>query len=175
MLESRKKTSKFILFLNQFKSPLIYVLAVAAVVSFVVGHATDSFVILGILFLNAAIGFFQETQAEKSMNALLELASPKAKIKRNGELALKQARELVPGDIIQLEAGDKVPADARLIEAANLKANESALTGESMPSEKDNVIVPENTGIADQTDMVFMGTAITNAGGGAGGKTAYTR
>jgi P-type Ca2+ transporter type 2C len=161
-MEVKKKASKIFIFLNQFRSPLIYILAVAAIVSFVVGHAIDAFVILGILILNAAIGFFQETQAEKSMQALLELASPKAKVKRDGELQLKQARELVPGDIIQLEAGDKVPADARLIEAANLKANESALTGESMPAEKDNVIVPDDAVIADQTDMVFMGTAITS-------------
>jgi Ca2+-transporting ATPase len=88
-LETRKKISRFIVFLNQFKSPLIYVLAVAAIVSFVIGHTTDAFVILGILLLNATIGFFQETQAEKSMNALLELASPKAKVRWDN-----QTREL---------------------------------------------------------------------------------
>jgi Ca2+-transporting ATPase len=161
-LEAKRKISRLILFLNQFKSPLIYVLAVAAIVSFVIGHATDAFVILGILILNATIGYFQETQAEKSMNALLELASPKAKAKRNNKLVVKQAKELVPGDIIQLEAGDKVPADARLIEAANLKANESALTGESMPVEKKPETIAGEAVVADRLNMAFMGTAITS-------------
>ncbi|MFA5307882.1 MAG: HAD-IC family P-type ATPase [Dehalococcoidales bacterium] len=160
-LETKKNISRLLIFLNQFKSPLIYVLAVAAIVSFVIGHSTDAFVILGILILNAAIGFFQETQAEKSMNALLELASPKAKVRRDNKLAIKPARELVPGDIIHLEAGDKVPADARLIEAANLKANESALTGESMPVEKNTRTIAGEAVIADQLNMTFLGTAIT--------------
>jgi P-type Ca2+ transporter type 2C len=161
-LETRKKASKLIAFFSQFKSPLIYVLAVAAIFSFIIGDSIDAFVILGILILNAAIGFFQETQAERSMEALLELASPKAKVKRDNKLVIKPARELVPGDIIQLEAGDKVPADVRLIEASNVKVNESALTGESMPAEKDTLGIVGEAMIADQTNMAFMGTSITN-------------
>jgi Ca2+-transporting ATPase len=142
-LETKKRASAIIVFLKQFMSPLIYVLAIAAIISFLVGHYTDAFVILGILVLNAAIGYFQETQAEKSMQALLELASPKAKVKRDNDIKVEPAGELVPGDIIHLEAGDKIPADARLVEASNLKVNESTLTGESMPEEKDTRKMPE--------------------------------
>ncbi len=161
-LETKKKASPVIVFLKQFMSPLIYVLAIAAIISFLVGHYTDALVILGILILNAAIGYFQETQAEKSMQALLELASPKAKVKRDNGIKVKPAGELVPGDIIQLEAGDKIPADARLIEASNLKINESTLTGESMPVEKDVSAIAGDAPIADRANMVFMGTTVTN-------------
>jgi len=161
-LETRKGATPFLVFLNQFKSPLIYVLVIATVISFVVGHFTDAFVILGILILNAVIGYFQETQAEKSMHALLELASPKVKLRRNGSLVIKPAKELVPGDIIQLEAGDRVPADARLVEASNLKVNESTLTGESMPVEKNTAVIEGEVPVADRCNMVFMGTVVTN-------------
>ena len=161
-LKTGKKTSPVIVFLRQFKSPLIYVLAVAALISFLVGHYTDCFVILGILILNATIGYFQETRAEKSMHALLELASPKAKVKRDNDLVIKPARELVPGDIIHLEAGDKIPADARLIEAVKLKVNESTLTGESMPAEKNVLEIAGDAAVADRNNMAFMGTAVTN-------------
>ncbi|MBN1189462.1 MAG: HAD-IC family P-type ATPase [Dehalococcoidales bacterium] len=161
-LEAKKKASPVLVFLRQFMSPLIYVLAVAAVISFVVGHYTDAFVILGILILNAAIGFFQETQAEKSMQALLELASPRAKVRRGGKVLVIPSGELVPGDIIRLEAGDSIPADARLIEAVSFKVNESTLTGESMPVEKDaSFITDEEATIADRTNMTFMGTTVT--------------
>jgi P-type Ca2+ transporter type 2C len=161
-LTTKKKTSPVIVFLSQFKSPLIYVLVIAAVISFLVGHYTDAYVVLGILILNAAIGFFQETQAEKSMQALLELASPKTKVKRNNEIVVKPAKELVPGDIILLEAGDRIPADARLIEASNLKINESTLTGESMPVDKNSSVIASDAAIADCFNMAFMGTAVTN-------------
>ncbi len=161
-LETKKKASSVIVFLNQFRSPLIYVLVIAAAVSFIVGHITDGFVVLGILILNAVIGYFQETQAEKSMRALLELASPKAKVKRDNNLVMKAARELVPGDIIQLEAGDRIPADARLFEVSNLKINESTLTGESMPVEKQISEVTADALVADRLNMAFMGTVVTN-------------
>jgi Ca2+-transporting ATPase len=161
-LKSGEKTSAIMVFLSQFKSPLIYVLLIAALVSFLVGHYTDAYVVLGILILNATIGYFQETQAEKSMQALLELASPKAKVKRNNNLAIIPARGLVPGDIIKLEAGDKVPADARLIETSNLKINESTLTGESMPVEKHAAKIAVDASVADQHNMAFMGTVVTN-------------
>jgi P-type Ca2+ transporter type 2C len=166
-LKAKKKASPILVFLRQFMSPLIYVLAVAAIISFVVGHYTDAFVIVGILILNSSIGFFQETQAERSMQALLELASPKAKVKRGDEVSIVPAGELVPGDVIQLEAGDSVPVDARLIEAVNLKVNESTLTGESMPVDKDTSVVDENATIADRRNMTFMGTTVTSGRGTA--------
>jgi P-type Ca2+ transporter type 2C len=166
-LKAGKKAQPVMVFLGQFKSPLIYVLAIAAIISLIIGHLTDAFVVLGILILNAAIGFFQETQAEKSMQALLELASPKTKAKRDGKLKVITARELVPGDIIRLEAGDRIPADSRFIEAYNLKVNESALTGESMPVEKATAEVPADALLADRLNMAFAGTAVTNGRGTA--------
>ncbi len=164
-LKAKKKTSPVLVFLRQFMSPLIYVLAIAAIISFVVGHYTDAFVILGILILNASIGFFQESQAEKSMQALLELASPKAKVKRDNNVSIVPAGELVPGDVIQIEAGDSIPADARLIEAVNLKINESTMTGESMPVDKETSVIDGNATIADRHNMVFMGTTVTSGRG----------
>src|SRR4030043_283155 len=129
-------------FLRQFLSPLIYVLLAAGIISlvsqFITGeeHFIDVIVIFSVIVLNAVIGTFQENQAEKAMEALLEMAAPKAKVRRNGNIETIPAREIVPGDILLFEAGDKVPADVRLLESANLKVNESALTGESVPVEK---------------------------------------
>jgi P-type Ca2+ transporter type 2C len=161
-LKSAKKPPAFLVFARQFMSPLIYVLLVAAVVSVVIRHFTDAIVVFMVLLLNAAIGYFQETQAEKAMGALMEMAAPKARARRNGNIESLPARELVPGDIILLEAGDKIPADARLMEASNLKINESALTGESMPTEKNNAVIPDEAAIADRGNMVYMGTIVTN-------------
>ncbi|MCK9357464.1 MAG: HAD-IC family P-type ATPase, partial [Dehalococcoidia bacterium] len=161
-LTSAKKPPAILVFARQFLSPLIYVLLVAAVISVITGHYMDAIVVFVVLFLNAAIGYFQETQAERAMDALMEMAAPKAKARRNGELESLPARELVPGDIILLEAGDKVPADARLIDASNVKSNESALTGESMPVEKHAAAIHGEASIADRNNMVHMGTIVTN-------------
>jgi P-type Ca2+ transporter type 2C len=161
-LAAKKRVPPVLVFLNQFKSPLIYVLALASLISFLVGHLIDGCVVLGILVLNAAIGYFQETQAEKSMRALLNLASPKSKVWRNNELVFRPAAELVPGDIISLETGDKISADVRLIEVSNLKVNESMLTGESMPVEKNATELTGEATIADRSNMAFMGTTVTN-------------
>jgi Ca2+-transporting ATPase len=161
-LESVKKPPAILIFGRQFLSPLIYVLLVAAIISLVTQHFIDAVVVFGVLLMNAIIGYFQETQAEKAMSALMEMAAPKAKIRRNGNIESLPARELVPGDIVLLEAGDKVPADARLLEASNLKVNESALTGESMPSDKQTAMIPGDVTIADRDNMVYMGTIITS-------------
>lgn len=161
-LTTEKKTPAIFVFLRQFLSPLIYVLLVAAVVSLVVGHVTDALVVLGVLVLNASIGFFQETQAEKAMTALLEMAAPKAKVRRNGVVEVLPALDLVPGDIVALEAGDKVPADIRLIESFKLKTNESALTGESMPSEKQAGPISGESPLPERTNMVYAGTVVTS-------------
>jgi P-type Ca2+ transporter type 2C len=167
-LKAQKKTSIIVVFLKQFLNPLIYVLVVAAIISLAAQfftaeqHYIDAIVIFGVIILNATIGTLQETSAEKAMEALKELAAPKARIRRNGNIETIPAREIVPGDIILFESGDKIPADVRLIESANLKANESALTGESMPVEKHTTVVPDDSGIADRENMLFMGTIITN-------------
>ena len=160
-LKGKKKTSPVIVFLKQFLSPLIYVLAAAAIISLVVSHYIDAIVIFGILLANAIVGFTQETRAEKAMEALNRLAAPKAKVRRNGVIKQLPTREIVPGDIIILETGDKVPADARLIETSNLKINESPLTGESMPVEKNAHGAAEDVSVADRKNIAYMGTIIT--------------
>jgi P-type Ca2+ transporter type 2C len=160
-LTGKKRVSPIIIFLRQFLSPLIYVLIAAAVIKVIVGSYIDACVILGVLVLMATIGFIQETRAEKAMEALLELAAPKAKVRRDGQVITCPAKEIVPGDIILLEAGDKVPADARLIELSNLKVNEAPLTGESMPVDKHTDLLDTSISIADRKNTIFMGTSVT--------------
>jgi Ca2+-transporting ATPase len=160
-LEGRKKTPPVLVFLAQFLSPLIYILLIAAVISIVVGHFMDAWVILAVLVLNAVIGFVQETRAEKAMEALIRMAAPQANVRRGGSIREVPAREIVPGDILLLETGDKVPADARLIEASNLKVNESILTGESVPVDKYTRSLAGEMPVAERKNMVFMGTVVT--------------
>jgi len=160
-LEGRKKTSPVLVFFRQFLSPLIYVLLVAVAISFIVGHFMDAWVILGVLILNAVIGFMQETRAEKAMEALIRMAAPLATVRRDGSVRNIPAREIVPGDILIFESGDKVPADARLIEASNLKVNEATLTGESVPVDKHTKSLPGELSVSGRKNMVFMGTVVT--------------
>ncbi len=160
-LKGRKKTPPVLVFLGQFLSPLIYVLLVAVAISFVVGHFMDGWVILGVLVLNAVIGFVQETRAEKAMEALIRMAAPQASVRRDGKIKNITAREIVPGDIILLETGDKVPADARLIEVANLKVNEATLTGESVSVDKHTASLTGKLTVSERKNMVFMGTVVT--------------
>ena len=160
-LQTKKKTPPILIFLRQFLSPLIYVLLVAAVISLIVRHFLDAGVIMGVLLLNAIIGYIQETRAEKAMEALIQMAAPKARVRRDGGIRLVPAREIVPGDIFLLETGDRVPADARLIEISNLKVNEAMLTGESMPVDKRTEVLHEDVPVAERKNMVHMGTIIT--------------
>lgn len=161
-LERTKKASPVTVFLKQFKSPLIYVLFIGAIISLAVSKFIDAGVILGIVLLNAIIGYIQESKAEQAMEALMELAAPKATVKREGKTLEISAKEVVPGDILILNAGDSVPADARIIKEANLKINESALTGESVGVDKREVVLDEEIPVADMDNMVFMGTAVTS-------------
>ncbi|MFC2038918.1 cation-translocating P-type ATPase [Chloroflexota bacterium] len=164
----KKKASIIKVFFQQFLSPLIYVLLAAGIISLVSqfftgeNHYIDAIVVFGIIILNAVIGTFQESQAEKAMEALQEMAAPKANIMRDGDITTLPAREIVPGDIILFEAGDKVPADVRLLESVNLKVNESALTGESVPVGKQLSPLPEDAIIAERVNMLFMSTIITS-------------
>ncbi|MFC2033338.1 cation-translocating P-type ATPase [Chloroflexota bacterium] len=160
-LQGKKKTPTAIVFLKQFLSPLIYVLLVAAIISIIVEHFLDAWVIFSVLLLNAVIGFIQETRAEKAMEALMRMAAPKARVRREDGIQSLPARNIVPGDIILLETGDKVPADARIIEASNLKVNESALTGESVPVDKHTRALPGELPLAERKNLVYMGTIIT--------------
>ncbi len=167
-LQDRKKTPLVKIFFSQFLSPLIYVLLAAGIISLASQlfteekHFIDAFVVFGVIILNAMIGTFQESQAERAMEALLEMAAPRATVKRGGKIQTIPAREIVPGDIILFEAGDKVPADVRLIQSVNLRVDESALTGESIPVEKRISQVPEDAIIAERVDMLFMSTIVTS-------------
>jgi P-type Ca2+ transporter type 2C len=160
-LKIKKKTLPIVVFFKQFLSPLIYVLMVAAVVSVIAEHFIDAWVILVVLIANAIIGFMQETRAEKAMEALLQMASPRAKVRREGTVRQIPASEIVSGDVFLLETGDKVPADARLLEVSNLKINEANLTGESMPVDKHTEALNMATTMADRKNMVFMSTIVT--------------
>jgi len=159
-LKGKKKTPPILVFLRQFLSPLIYVLLVAVIISVIVEHFIDAGVIMGVLLLNAAIGFIQETRAEKAMEALIQMAAPRATVRRDGRVRLIPAKQIVPGDILLLETGDRVPADARLIEVSNLKVNEAMLTGESMPVDKHTEALHEEVPMAERKNMVHMGTTV---------------
>ncbi|MGD9833273.1 MAG: cation-translocating P-type ATPase, partial [Piscinibacter sp.] len=148
-------------FVRQFRSPLIYILFVAAVLAVALGHHGDAGVILAVVLVNALIGSFQEGRAERSMAALRRLSSLRVRVLRDGHEQVVEARELVPGDLMLLAAGDAVAADARLVEEAQLQVAEAALTGESVPVAKSVAAVPEATGLADRHDMVYSGTHVT--------------
>ncbi len=166
-LKAKKKKSLLVKFLEQFKDFMIIVLIVAAIVSGVVGYMegegiTDSLIILIVVIVNAIIGVVQENKAEKSLEALQKLSSHVAKVVRNGKVEVVASRELVPGDVVVLDTGDYVPADLRIIEAVNLKSQESSLTGESVPVDKNSeVISDEKVGIGDRTNMLFSSSLIT--------------
>ncbi len=165
-LQEKKKKSSVKRFAEQFKDVMIIILLIAAGISFAVAwYEGEGFfepiLILLIVFLNAIIGVVQEGKAEKALDALKDLSAPHARVIRNGREMIIEATQLVPGDVISLEAGDYVPADARLIRSASLKAEESALTGESVPSEKDAVAeVAGNAPLGDRFNMIYSGCSI---------------
>ncbi len=161
ILKGKKKTPWPLVFLQQFLSPLIYVLLAAAIVSMIAGHFIDAWVVVGVLLLNATIGFMQETRAEKAMEALIRMTAPQARVKRGGSVKMVPARDIVPGDVLLLETGDKIAADARLIEESNFKVNEATLTGESMPVDKHTRTLTGELPLAEQKNMVFMGTVVS--------------
>ncbi len=166
-LKAKKKKSLLQKFIEQFKDFSIIILIIAAVVSGVVGVAqgegiTDTIIILIVVIVNAIIGVSQEAKAEKSLEALQKLTDHATKVIRNGKLEVVPAKELVPGDVVVLDTGDYIPADLRVIEAANLKSQESSLTGESVPVEKTPAVIEETeVGIGDRTNMLFSSSLIT--------------
>jgi P-type Ca2+ transporter type 2C len=153
-----KRDSPFTILLNQFKNVMVLVLLIAAVISALTHDVTDAFVILIISIVNAAIGFIQEYKADRAMAALAQMAQPQAKVFRAGKVMEVPSAEIVPGDILLLESGSRVSADARILESAGLKIEEAALTGESLPIEKTTRAIAEDSALADQTNMAFMGT-----------------
>ncbi|MBR2724541.1 MAG: HAD-IC family P-type ATPase, partial [Ruminococcus sp.] len=168
-LQEKKKKTNFQRFCDQFKDVMIIILIIAAVVSFTIvcveqnwGELFEPALILVIVILNAIMGVVQESKAEKALDALNNMSAPHARVLRDGEEKIIDASDLVPGDIIFLEAGDFVPADARLLKSTSLKSEESALTGESVPSEKDaEAEVEEKAPLGDRKNMVFSGCSIT--------------
>ena len=172
-LETKKQKSLLSMFLEQFKSSMVIILLIAAIVSGVIGVAEgeglmETFVILGILVINAVIGTVQEKKAQSSLEALNKMSSPRTKVLRDGQVFQADSLEIVPGDIVILETGDIVPADIRLIEAVNLKIQESALTGESVPAEKiDTILEGTDIPLGDRDNMAFS-TGVVTYGRGKG-------
>src|SRR3989344_6672560 len=177
-IKEKEKLVPLKIFLNQFKDILIWILIIAAVISIILpiyenkGNASlidfaEAIAIIFILISNAILGFMQEYKAEKSIQALKKLSSLKAEVLRDGKKQIIDVIELVPGDIIFIETGDKIPADARLIESYNLEVQESSLTGESMPVVKHSSVIDHKVQLADQKNMVFSSTIVTRGRGKA--------
>ncbi|MBI3520104.1 MAG: HAD-IC family P-type ATPase, partial [Bacteroidetes bacterium] len=160
-IEGEKAKSPWIIFFSQFASPIVWLLLVAAGLSFYFKEWLDGLAILLVILINAIIGFYMEFQAERSMNALKKLSAVPAKVIREGQLKEINAEEIVPGDIAYVEAGDMVPADGRLFKAPQVQIDESALTGESLPVEKQTEILSADTTLAERTNMVYKGTYST--------------
>jgi len=164
--KKREHTTLWQKFVAQFKSFMIIVLLIAAAISGVTGYMngegiTDALIILVILVANAIIGMVQESKAEKSLDALERMAAPRCKVVRDGERRIIESRELVPGDIVEIETGDSIPADLRLTEAINLKVQEAALTGESVPVEKSTESIEGDASIGDRVNMAFASCSVT--------------
>ncbi|MBI6039569.1 calcium-transporting P-type ATPase, PMR1-type [Clostridium perfringens] len=161
-LVTKKKKTLFKQFLSQLKDVMIYILIIAAIISAFLGEISDALIILLVIVINAVIGVVQESKAEKALDALKELSTPKALVKRDGSLKEILSEDIVPGDIVIIDAGRYIPGDLRLIDTANLKIEESAFTGESVPSEKDASFLPDKEiPIGDQNNMAFMSTLAT--------------
>jgi len=164
-LRQAESQSVWQILLEQFKSLIVLLLVAAAALSFAFGEWVEGVAITAVILINAMIGFVTELRAVRSMEALQQLVSVSAKVRRDGHAQEIRAEELVPGDIVLLEGGDVVTADLRLIEASKLQANESALTGESVPVSKQVESLEEDVPLADRSNMVFKGTAITRGAG----------
>ncbi|HXV27868.1 MAG TPA: HAD-IC family P-type ATPase, partial [bacterium] len=165
-LPEAKKISPWAIFFNQFNSVIIWVLLGACVVAGILQEWIDSFAILAIVILNALLGFIQEYRAEKSLAALRQMASPTSRVKRNGMVSVIPSDAIVPGDLVMLEAGDRIPADGRIIRSVQLLTQEAALTGESLPVEKQSTVLEkEEVELGDRKNMVFMGTVAVSGRG----------
>jgi len=164
-LAEEKPLSRLKKFLEQFQSPLIYILVIAGLICLILKDFTDAIIIFGAVFLNTIVGFVQENKASQTLKALKKVVKHEAKVLRGGNLKIIDSTELVPGDIIVLNPGDKVPADSKIIECHDLKINEMALTGEWIAARKKAEILPEKTPLADRDNMVYMGTIVEDGKG----------
>lgn len=159
-IQREKARSAWLLLFEQFKSPLVVILVFACVVSLILSEGIEAFAIGSILILNALIGFFQEYKAETSIAALEKMTAPKAKVRRDGKLAVILARDIVPGDLLTLEAGDIIAADAKLVECSQFLVNEAILTGESMPVTKSSGEDSREVSTGESVTKIFMGTSV---------------
>jgi P-type Ca2+ transporter type 2C len=162
LIRAVRRASPWKLLLEQFKNILIITLLIATALSAFLGHGIEAAAIAVIVLFAVLLGFVQELKAERAVEALREMAAPLAKVRRDGKEVVISASELVPGDVVMLATGDRVPADARLLQASNLRTDEASLTGESLPSEKEiAALLHENAGPGDRKNMVFAGTSIS--------------
>jgi magnesium-transporting ATPase (P-type) len=161
-LPDGQKRGSLIRFLAQFNNILVYVLLGAGFTKLMLSLWVDAGIIFGVVFLNSLLGFIQEGKAEKALDSIRNMLSAEARTVRGGESRVITAEKLVPGDIVILESGDKIPADLRLVEAKNLRTEEAALTGESVPTDKGTVAVPANATVGDRKSMVFSGTLVVS-------------
>src|SRR5262249_33276839 len=164
-LPEGKQRGPLMRFLAQLNNILVYVLLGAGFVKLMVGLWLDAAVILGVVIINALLGFFQEGKAEKALDSIRNMLSAQARAIRGRETRLLPAEELVPGDVVLLESGDKIPADLRLTEVKNLRTEEAALTGESVPIDKTTEAVAENATVGDREGMAFSGTLVASGRG----------
>ena len=177
-ITTKKKKNLLVIFLSQFKSPLIYILLLAAVVTYFLRHTVDTWVILGVVFFNALFGLFHELKAERALEALSKLMALKTRVKRDGVLLELPALELVPGDVVEISPETKIPADLRIIQQDDLRIDEAMLTGESIPEEKNTEVLSTQTPVADRKNMLFSGTMVISGRGWAmvaatGSKTEF--
>jgi P-type Ca2+ transporter type 2C len=166
-LKREDRISPWSIFLGQFKNILIVILLIATVLSAAVGEILDAALILVIVIFSALLGFVQEYRAEKALEALKKMLSPSVRLIRDGKEQDVPSKDIVPGDVLLLEAGFKIPADARLVESASLKCDEASLTGESLPVSKDTGRLAAGVRVADRTNMIFTGTVVTYGRGKA--------
>jgi Ca2+-transporting ATPase len=166
-IESGKRISPFRILINQFISPFVLLLTVAAGLSFFFEEWLDGFAIIAVIIINAVIGFFMEFQAERSMEALKKLTSVPARVVRDGKITEIPSEEVVPGDILFVEGGDMITADARVIQASQFQTDESALTGESLPVEKNTRVLAQDVSLAERHNMLYKGTFVTKGNGRA--------
>lgn len=165
-LQEKKKKPALLLFLAQFKDFMVLVLIGATIISALLGEYVDAIAVMAIVILNGVLGFFQEARAEKSLQALKELAAPQVTALRNGKWTKIQSKEVVVGDVVKFNSGDRIGADIRITKASSLYIEESALTGESVPVQKrEGIVHGEQVGLGDQENMAFMGTLVTRGSG----------
>ena len=160
-LMDKGKKSIFKIFLSQFADLLVIILIIASVISMISGNVESTIVIIAVIVLNAILGTVQYVKAQKSLDSLKELSSPKAKVLRDGVKKEILAKDIVPGDLLLLEAGDIVAADGRIVESYSLQVNESSLTGESTNVEKKDMEIPEECALGDRINMVYSGSLVT--------------